>query len=92
MNEWYLIYGFSCESELNDYREGIKVRKGGTSPVEMNDFGGVNLGVHLLDLDRIGDFYFSDSPDEVRDYAYYVFWKLGAGFSAGYGFYDKKDM
>lgn len=92
MNEWYLVYGFCCKPDLNDYKEELALRKNQTGSMNTDDLGGINLGVYFLDLERIEDFYLSEEPRVLRDYAYYVFWKLGAGFSTGYGFYDKKDM
>ena len=94
MNEWYLVYGFDCESDLNDYKEDVASWKNKivSAEVDMDHLRGMNLGVHLLDLKILEDFDLSEAPDELQDYSYYVFWKIEAGFSVGYGFHAKEDM
>lgn len=94
MSEWYLVYGFDSESELNDYKEDVREWRKKHNPMystTMNSLLGENLGVHLLNLDRMEDFDLSDY-DEIEEFPYYVFWNLKTGFSVGYGFYDREDM
>jgi hypothetical protein len=92
MSEWYLVYGFQCESDLNDYIEDVTSWKDKTGSYDMDHLRGMNLGVHLLDLEILEDFDLSEAPDELQDYSYYVFWKIEAGFSVGYGFHTKEDV
>ena len=93
MAEWYLIYGFDSESELNDYKEDVKEWRKKVNPMDagMGSLMGENLGVFLLDLEKMDSFDFFDR-NEIEEFPYFVFWRIEAGFSVGHGFYDKKDM
>jgi len=94
MSEWYLIFGFNSENELIDYKEDVREWRKKHNPINgtgMDSLLGENLGVHLLNLDRMEDFDLSCN-DDIEEFPYYVFWKLEVGFSVGYGFHAKEDM